>query len=157
MGAITFGRDKLKGSTKTPGDFNLSSHFGLEIDGIITNGVHKVEGLEVENETVTYRDGEDRDTHFRPGIRKPNRVKITKDWSSTNEFYNWYKTVKEGKTERKSISVVLHNDAGEEAMRINLFNCYPTKWYGPTFDSKTSAHATEAIDVLFETIEWKKG
>jgi Immunoglobulin domain len=33
-GALTFGREKLKGTSKTQGDFNLQNRFSLEIDGV---------------------------------------------------------------------------------------------------------------------------
>jgi len=153
--AITYNRDKLKGSTKTQCDFNVAHNFSLEIDSVITGGIHKIEGIEVEHDVIEYRDGNDPVTHFRPGMKKPGRMKIHKDWSSTSEFFNWYMTVMNGKTERKSISVVIHDDAGGEAMRLNFFECYPSKWSGPSFDAKSSAHANETIDVVFETMEWK--
>jgi len=57
--------------------------------------------------------------------------------------------------ERKSISVIFHNDAGEEAGRMNLFNCWPGGYKGPALNAKSSAHATEKIEISFETMEWK--
>ncbi len=37
---VTFGREKLKGTTKTQGDFNLAHRFSMEIDGVSVAGVH---------------------------------------------------------------------------------------------------------------------
>ena len=111
--AVTFSRDKLKGTTKTQGDFNLAHRFALEIDGVLTNGVHKIEGLDHESEVIEYHDGEDGTTHYRPGRQKAGTIRIEKDFSSTKEFDEWRKKVVDGKVERKSISVIIHNDAGE--------------------------------------------
>jgi hypothetical protein len=36
---IARGRDQLKGTTKTQGDFNLSNRFSVEIDGVMAVGV----------------------------------------------------------------------------------------------------------------------
>ena len=33
-GQLTFGREKLKGTSKTTGDFNLQNRFSLDIDGL---------------------------------------------------------------------------------------------------------------------------
>jgi len=78
---------------------------------------HTVEGLEHEHEVVEFQDGDDKETHYRPGRQKAGRVKITRDFSATKEFFNWRKTVIDGKVSRKSVSIILLNDAGEEALR----------------------------------------
>jgi phage tail-like protein len=153
--AIKFNRDTLKGTTKTQGDFNLSHKFNVEIDGVTVGGVNRVDGLEHEHEVVEYQDGDDMTTHFRPGRQKPGRVTIERDWSSTKEFFNWRQTVINGKVERKSVSIIFMNDAGEESMRVNLFDCYPTKWKGPSLNSKSSGHAAETIELMFERMELK--
>lgn len=152
---VKFSRDALKGTTKTQGDFNLASKFTLEIDGVLVGGVHQVDGLEHEHEVVEYMDGDDMVTHFRPGRQKPGRITITKDWSSTREFFDWRQSVINGKVDRKSISVIFHADDGTESMRVNLFDCYPTKWKGPALNARNSAHATEMIEVVFERMELK--
>ena len=152
---VKFGRNELKGPTKTQGDFNLANKFTVELDGLLVGGINRVDGLEHEHEVVEYQDGDDMTTHFRPGRQKPGRVTIEKDWSSTKEFFNWRQTVVNGKVDRKSVSICFHNDAGEESMRVNLFDCYPTKWKGPALNSKNSAHATESIEIMFERMELK--
>ena len=153
--AIKYSRDALKGSTKTQGDFNLGHKFNVEIDGVTVGGIHKIEGVEFEVEAVEYQDGEDITAHQRPGRFKPGRLIIERDWSSTQEFLKWRQTVMAGKVDRKSVSLVFMNDAGEEAKRINFYDCYPTKWAGPALNSKTSAHASERIEVVFERLELK--
>jgi len=58
---------------------------------------------------IQYKDGEDATERFRPGRQKPGVIKITRDFSSTKEFYNWRRSVFE-----------VDNDAGDnEALRIN--------------------------------------
>jgi len=153
--AVKWNRDSLKGSTKTQGDFNLAHRFTIEIDGVAIGGVHTIEGLEHEHEVVEYHDGDEGVTRFRPGRQKQGRIKIHRDFSATKEFFNWRKTVVDGKTERKSMSIVLLNDAGEEAIRYNLFECWPSKYYGPSLNARNSAHATEALEIAFETFEMK--
>src|SRR5438876_7599229 len=136
---VKFTRDALKGTTKTQGDFNLAHRFSIEIDGVAVGGVHKIEGLDHESEVVEYHDGEDGTTHYRPGRQKAGTIRVEKDFSSTKEFYTWRKAVIDGKVDRKSISVIIHNDAGEEAMRYNFFDCWPRKYIGPSLNARNSA------------------
>ena len=148
--AIKFSRDTLKGLTKNSGDFHLSHRFGLEIDGVTVGGVHKVDGIEFEAEVVEYNDGEDMATHCRPGVLKPGKIIVERDFSSTKEFYQWRSAVINGRTERRSVSVIFQNDKGDEAKRINFFQCFPAKWHGPSLNSKASGHATEKLEIIFE-------
>ena len=76
-------------------------------------------------------------------------ITIVKDWSSTSELSRWFKAVLNGKVDRKSISIIFLNDAGEEA-RINLFHCWPSKWTGPALNTRTSARATESFELFFD-------
>jgi phage tail-like protein len=172
--SITFGREKLKATTKTQGDFNLSihfeergavlktsvvmpQHFKVEIDGVEVAGIHSVDGLESESDFVDYKDGEDGIIHTRPGNHKPGKMTITKDWSNTSDWYKWRKSAFDGKVDRRSISVIFQNDAGEEAGRINLFDCWPIVWSGPQLNAKSSAHAQEKLEIIWETLELKAG
>jgi phage tail-like protein len=155
--AVTFGREKLKATTKTQGDFNLSNRFSFEIDGVIVAGVHTIDGLESESDVVEYKDGEDGVSHTRPGNHKPGKMTCAKDWSNTSEWYKWRKAVLDGKVDRRSISVIFHNDAGEEAGRMNFYNCWPSKWNGPALNARSSGHAGEKLEISWETMELKAG
>lgn len=153
--AVKFTRDSLKGPTKTQGDFHLAHRFNVEIEGVTVGGIHKVEGLDTEHETVEYQDGDDMFTHLRPGRMKTNRISVERDWSSTPEFYNWFKTVLDGKVDRKTVSFVFLNDSGDEATRVNLYDVWPAKWKISGINSRASGHALESLDLIFERMELK--
>ena len=50
---LTYGREKLKSTSKQQGDFNLQNRFSLEIDGVAVGGIHTIEGIESSDETRT--------------------------------------------------------------------------------------------------------
>jgi phage tail-like protein len=121
--------------------------FSFEIDGVIVAGVHTIDGLENESDIVEYKDGEAGVSHTRPG-----KLVITRDWSPKNsDWQGWFENAQAGKVERRSISVIFHNDAGEESMRINLFHCWPSKWNGPALNARSSAHAVEKLEIVTES------
>jgi phage tail-like protein len=119
--------------------------------------VHTIDGLESESDVVEYKDGEDGVSHTRPGNHKPGKMTCSKDWSNTSEWYKWRKAVLDGKVDRRSISVIFHNDAGEEAGRMNFYNCWPSKWNGPSLNARSSGHAGEKLEISWETMELKAG
>jgi phage tail-like protein len=134
-----------------------AGRFSVEIDGVVVAGISKVAGLQVSTDVIEFREGSDPSLpQAIPGNHHPGRVRLSKDWSSTHEFFNWRKTVLDGKVERKSISIVFQNDSRDAASRINLYRCWPVKWEGPDLDAKSgTAVAIETIEIVWEGIEVK--
>lgn len=53
------------------------------------------------------------------------------------------------------MSVIFHNDAGEESLRYNFYECWPCRWKGPALNARNSGHATERLEISWETMEFK--
>ena len=148
---LTFGREKLMSTSKTQGDFNLGNRFSVEINGISLPGMHTAEGLSASTDTITYKDG-DGVIRKRPGNHKPGNIVLTKDWSNTSDWFQWRKNVIDGKTDRRTVSIIFRDDAGTEVGRMNFSNCWPTKHVLPSFSQKQSGHATETIELTYESL-----
>ena len=137
----------------------------VEINGVLVAGVHPIENLnayiaqakmkETQSDIVEYKDGEDGVNRTRPGNHKPGKIVLTKDWSNTLEWYTWHKTVLDGKTDRRTVAVIFHDDSGVEVGRMNIYNCWPVKHTMPTAEAKNSGHATETIELEYDRLEWK--
>lgn len=138
------GRDKLKGTTKTQGDFNLAHRSAeVAIDGKLVGEAASVRRLPPREAGS--------------GLATGRRLALTLDPDSalSREFYAWRKAVLDGKVDRKSISVIFHNDAGEEVARYNFFEAWPVRWEGPDLNARNSGHATEALEIAYERFEMK--
>ena len=132
------------------GNFN----FKVEIEGV-TQGVFKnVEGLDSETEIVEFQDGEDIVLRKRPGRTKYSNVVLKRGYADKGmiELWEWRKKVMDGVTDRRSGSVVLHNDNGEEVARYNFEGAWPCKWKGWDLDGKGSDTAIEEIELAVERI-----
>ena len=129
--------------------------FQVLIDGALVPGVFSVDGGERHTEVVEYKDGDDHVTHTRPRTVVVKHIALTKDWSNTSEWYKWRKAVLDGKVDRRSVSVIFHNDAGEEVSRMHLIGALPTDWSGPNQNAKNSGHAVEKLEISWETTELK--
>jgi hypothetical protein len=76
----------------------------------------------------------------------PIRLVLTRDWTGDRSFWNWNQA---GQSQRKNISITIFG----ENRRYNLFECWPTKWTGPSLNAKNSGHATERIELVCERME----
>jgi phage tail-like protein len=128
--------------------------FLVEVDGIVQAGFSEVSGFGSNVEVVEYREGGDPST-----VRKlPGKVSypdITFKWGVTDsrELYDWHRTALNGQTQRKNGSIILQDDAGQEKVRWNFFNAWPSKWDGPDFNAKGNDVAIDTLTISCERAE----
>jgi phage tail-like protein len=129
-------------------------NFLVEIDGITQAGFQEASGLDASNDAIEYREGND-PNHVRklPGLNKYSAISLKRGITDSDELWRWYRTVVEGKPERKNGSIVLLDDTGQEKIRWNFVNAWPTKWTGPSFNSTSNAVAVEALDIAHEEVK----
>lgn len=135
------------------GQFN----FRVEIDGVTQAAFKACEGLDSETEVIEYQDGDDLFLRKRPGRTKYSNITLKRGYVSTDELWLWRKKVMEGKVERKSGSIILLNDNGDEVMRYNFFEAWPAKWKGFTLDGKGTDVAVEELEFVVERWERIQG
>ncbi len=88
-----------------------------------------------------------------PGLNKYSNISLK--WGITDDasLWEWRKKSIDGKVERKNGSIILINDAGEEKLRWNFRDAWPTKWTGPTFNATGNEVAIEALEIAHEGVE----
>ncbi len=131
------------------GQFN----FKVEIDGVTQGAFKTVDGLDSETEVVEYQDGNDLILRKRPGRTKYSNIVLKRGYVNTEELWEWRKRVMEGKVDRKSGSIILCNDSGDEVMRYNFFEAWPCKWKGFSLDGKGTDVAVEELEFVVERWE----
>ena len=131
------------------GNFN----FKVEIEGVTQAAFRNVDGLDSETEIVEYQDGDDLVLRKRPGRTKYSNIVLKRGYVASDELWKWRKKVIEGKAERKSGSIILCADDGEEIVRYNFFDAWPCKWKGFSLDGKGSDVNVEEIELAVEKIE----
>jgi phage tail-like protein len=128
------------------GGFN----FKVEIDNVTQGAFKAVDGLEVETEIIEFQDGDDRTLRKRPGRTKFSDVTLKRGIVENRELWDWFEEIQAGKHERKSVSIVLCDDSGDEVMRYDLFEAWPCKWKGFSLDGKGTDVAVEEISFVIE-------
>jgi phage tail-like protein len=137
----------------------LGSQFTLEIDGVELARFQGVGGLswetEVVEEKISTKDGKVRFLK-RPGQTKYPDVTFKRGLSADGALLKWYKSVLDGKVERKSGSIVVYDLAGAEIDRWNFENAWPSKWSASDLDSGSDAVVIEEVTLAVEHMERKK-
>jgi phage tail-like protein len=128
--------------------------FLVEIDGIVQAGFTECSGFGSDVEVIDYREGGDSTTVRKlPG--KTSYPDVTLKWGVTDsrELYDWHRAAINGAVERKNGSIILQNDLGEEAVRWNFFDAWPSKWAGAALNATGNAVAVDTLTVTCERVE----
>ena len=129
-------------------------NFLIEIDGLTRAGFRACAGIDSAQAPIEYREGNEPLTPRKlPSLNKYSN--ITLKWGTTDdaELWDWRKKAIDGKVERKNGSIVLLDDAGEEKVRWNFREGWPTKWTGPSFNATGNEVAIEALELAHEGVE----
>ena len=124
---------------------NVSS-FKVSIDGKNWEVYESVSGLGLSMEDIPFQADKNQLSN-RPGRCNANDIVLTRRFRKDKELYDWMKSIKEGKKEVKSGSVVLMDDEYKEIVRFNFFDAWPKAWHGPSLSKQVGGN-----DTLLETV-----
>src|ERR1700741_2474152 len=129
-------------------------NFLVEIDGITQAGFQEVSGLDASTDATDYLEGTD-PTHTPklPGLNKFCGVQVKRRLPHLSRFWKWRATVIAGNVERRNGSIILMDQTGQEKLRWNFFNAWPSKWTGPALNATSSAVAVETLEITHEEIK----
>ena len=129
-------------------------NFVVEFDGLPVAAFSECSGLTTETDVIEYRNGdEDITVRKLPGLRKYTNITLKRGFTDSKDLWEWRKKVIDGQTERQAGSIVLRNEAREEALRWNFREGWPSKWEGPALNAKNNEVAIETLEIAVEHIE----
>lgn len=133
----------------------LSFHnFRVEIEGVEWGKFRDVDGIGSSTEVIAYQDGDDSQMRKRPGKTTFNNLVLRRGLLNDDSFLKWRRSVEQGKTERKSGSIVLLADDMSEAVRYNFFEAWPCRWEGPSLKAGSKDdNGVEVIELCIERLE----
>lgn len=130
-----------------------SYNFLVEIDGITRAGFRECSGLDSSSDPIEYREGNEKLTMRKmPGMNKYSNISLKRGVTDDAELYQWWKSVQDGKLQRKNFSIILLDDTGTEKLRWNVVEAWPTKWTGPSFNATGHEVAIETLDIAHEGV-----
>ena len=129
-------------------------NFLIEIDGISQGRFAECSGFGANNDPIEYREGgENRTVRKLPGLTKYPNIVLKWGETDSDELWKWFKNIVNGKVDRRNGSIILLDTEGNEKVRWNFFNAWPTKWDGPDFNAKGNDVAIETLELVNEGVE----
>ena len=129
-------------------------NFLVEIDGITRAAFHEAAGFDSSIDVVEHREGGENITNRKlPGAVKYSNITLKWGITDDRELYDWHRDCINGIVQRRNGSVVLLDRAGNEKLRWNFFNAWPSKWTGPSFSAEGNDVAIETLELAHEFLE----
>jgi phage tail-like protein len=141
-------------ATGTRVDPYRNFRFKVEIDGLLVGGFRECSGFGSNTEPIEYREGGDNTTPRKlPGLTKHNNITLKWGLTDSHILYDWYRNIVDGRIERKGGSIILFDLEGNEKVRWNFENGWPTKLDGPNLDATANDVAIETLEIAHEGIK----
>jgi phage tail-like protein len=122
--------------------------FRIEAQGLDRGGVQSVSGLERTTELEPYREGGVNDYEHQLVVKTAQSTLVLKRGLLDTWFWDWHEDVVRGEIKERTLSIILLDEAGEEAWRWICADAFPTKWGGMELDATNNAVAVETVELV---------
>ena len=130
--------------------------FRVEIDGVAEAAFSEVAIGETSTEAIDYREGTE-PNHVRklPGMTKYGNITLKRGVTDSQVIYQWHKDIVDGKIgeKRKTITIVVIDEAGKDKARFVVSECWPTKYDPSDLNAKGNEVFIELLELVNEGIE----
>jgi phage tail-like protein len=131
-------------------------NFLVEIDGITRAAFHEASGFDSAIDVIEHREGGENTTVRKlPGMTKYSNITLKWGTAPDHDLYDWHRQWVTGDpaATRRNGSIVLLDRQGQEQIRWNFFNAWPSKWTGPSFTAEGNDVAIETLELAHEGLE----
>ena len=140
------------------GAFNFLVRLGgMGAEDQVVGGFSDVTGLASEVKYVEYRNGNDPQNHARK-IATTNTtqdVVLRRGLIGDLRLFDWLKATREGTLDRRTVTIVLLDQARAPVCEFVLFRAQPKKWLGPVLAAKGGGEvAMEELQLVAEQIDF---
>ena len=133
----------------------ISFRFRVEIDSLEVSGFNEVTGLTGETDVESFREGgvNLHEWQLAGPTKFPSKLILKRGLADAEALWSWYRHVMAGRIERKRVTILLLNHAGEERWRWVFRDACPVKWSGPEFRGGTAEVAFESIELVHNGLD----
>ena len=126
-----------------------STHFIVEIEGLLAGGFSQCSGLQVQIEGHEYRAGGVNDFVFRFAGRTTHPPLVLKHGLSPLEgLWNWHQDMVAGVINRRNGTIYLLDQQRLPVMWWDFQEGLPMKWTGPELSADRGAVAFESVEIV---------
>lgn len=133
-------------------------NYDLSIDGKSVGGFSEVSAPDVTIDPIEYREGNFKmnTPGKQPGLVKYGNVTLKWGLTDSHTLYDWAKEVEHGTINRKTVTISLLSDTGEELAKWSLTDAWPTKYTAPDFNATSNEVAIESLELAHEGLTREK-
>ena len=123
-------------------------NFLVEIEGILAGGFSECSGLQVETETIDYREGGLNDyVHRFAGPTKYPPLTLKHGMTQIDGLWSWHQEVVTGKITRRNGTIYLLDKQRLPVMWWDFKEAFPVKWSGPDLNANSGNVAIESVEL----------
>lgn len=129
--------------------------FRLEIQGLQIAGFSEATLPDTTIESTTYREGTDSFSRKLSGQQSVGTLSLKRGVTDSMDLYNWFSSVASLGADvggRKSVSIILVDESGNDKVRWNMTNTWPTKYSTTDFSASSSEAMIETLELEVETV-----
>ena len=121
--------------------------FRVEFDHVQHGGFSRVKGLVRETKVDPHREGGVNDFEHKLASVTTFGNLILEHGLADDYLWNWHEDVIQGRIQRRTVTLGLHNEADEEVWRWIFDAAFPVKWSGADLDASASQLLVESVEL----------
>lgn len=135
-----------------PDDPLRGFRFALEIEGIVSGGFARVKGIAREVKYESFREGGVNDFEHKLIGQVSFPPIVLERGLALGDLWQWAQAVADGEVTRKTVRILLHNEAGETEWAWQLEHALPIKWSLSDLDAQSYQVAMESLELVHHGI-----
>jgi phage tail-like protein len=129
--------------------------FRVEFDHVQHGGFSRVKGLMRETKVESRREGGVNDFEHKLATQTTYANIVLERGLVDPYLWGWHEDVVEGRIKRRTLTIILQDEAGDEAWRWLVESAFPIKWTGTDLDGANGQVLVESVELAHHGI--KKG
>ena len=121
--------------------------FLVEIEGIASGGFARVKGLSRELKFESFREGGVNDYEHKLITQVSYPVVVLERGLALDHLWKWAQAAADGEIRRRTVWIVLQNEAGRDKWSWEIDHALPVKWSASDLDAQTSPVVMESLEL----------
>lgn len=129
--------------------------FALELKGVTEASFREASGFGSENDVIEFKEQGPKGVsyiHKMPGLLKWQNINLKRGITTNPDLWKWRQMVIDGQIEKARMngSVVGYDENGDEMIRYNFVNGWPSKWQASGLNAQGNEPIIEEIEIAHE-------
>lgn len=120
--------------------------FRVEFDQIQHGGFTRVKGIARETKFESYREGGVNDYEYKLASLTTYGNLILERGLADVYLWEWHQAVADGQIKRRTLTIILQNEAGTDVWRWLIEKAFPVKWSAGDLDAGTAQVLVESVE-----------